>query len=299
MIHKIVDERANAATGSTRVQGALRLTFAYQQDLQQTRLISSEQSPPLRVVRAFPLTDGGALAHLHNLSGGVLGGDQLALSVNVGPRASVQLTSTGATRLYRCRPQMSPASQTTGIQVQEGGLLEYLPDPLIPFASARYRQNSAIELADDAGLFWWEIVAPGRAARGELFAYDWLHLSTTITAQGRPLAIERYTLEPQRKAISSLARLGPYHYFCSLYICRVGVDAARWLKLERILNTLAYQLSTPDEVSWGASSLVAHGLVVRGVSRQGHRLTTGLMKFWQEAKPALYGREAIPPRKTY
>ncbi len=299
MIHKIANEPANTPTSSTRVQGALRLTFAYQQDLQQTALIACEQSPPLRVVRAFPLADGAALAHLHNLSGGVLGGDQLALSVNVGPRASVQLTSTGATRLYRCRPQMSAASQTTSIQVQEGGLLEYLPDPLIPFAGARYRQSCAIDLADDAGLFWWETVAPGRTARGELFAYDQLHLSTKITAHGRPLAIERYTLEPQRKSISSLARLGPYHYFCSLYVCRVGVDAARWLKLERALNELAYQISTPGEVSWGASCLVAHGLAVRGMSYQGHRLTSGLMKFWQEAKLALYRREAIPPRKVH
>jgi urease accessory protein len=296
VIHKIVYE---PAISGTRVKGALRLIFAYQHDLRQTRLITSEQSPSLRVVRAFSLADGAALAHLHNLSGGILGGDQLALSVNVGPRASVQLTSTGATRLYRCRPQMSAASQTTSIQVQEGGLLEYLPDPLIPFAGARYRQSSTIELADDAGLFWWETVAPGRAARGEIFAYDQLHLSTTITAQGRPLAIERYTLEPQHKSISSLARLGPYHYFCSLYICRVGVDAARWLKLERALNALAYEISASGEVNWGASCLVAHGLVVRGVSCQGYRLTTGLMKFWQEAKQALYGREAIPPRKVH
>jgi urease accessory protein len=294
-----VDEHSLPAIGNTQVKGQLRLTFAYQQDQQQTRLITCEQSPPLRVVRAFSQPDGAALAHLHNLSGGILGGDQLALTVNVGAKASVQLTSTGATRLYRCRPGMVAASQTTTIQVQEGGLLEYLPDPLIPFAGARYHQYSTIELADDAGLFWWETVAPGRAARGELFAYDQLHLLTKITAQGRPLAIERFTLEPQRKPISSLARLGPYNYFCSLYICRVGVDAARWLKLERTLNALAYQISTPNDVSWGVSCLVAHGLVVRGVSCQGYKITAGLMKFWQEAKQILYGREAILPRKIH
>jgi urease accessory protein len=299
VLDKIVDEHSLPATGKTQVRAQLRLTFAYQQDRQQTRLITCEQSPPLQVVRAFSLPDGAALAHLHNLSGGVLGGDQLALAVNVGPQASVQLTSTGATRLYRCRPQMSAASQTTTVQVQEGGLLEYLPDQLIPFAGARYHQYSTIDLADDAGLFWWETVAPGRAARGELFAYDQLHLSTRIAAQGRPLAIERFTLEPQCKSLSSLARLGPYKYFCSLYICRVGLDAARWLKLERTLNTLAYQISTPDDISWGVSCLVAHGLVVRGVSCQGYKLTAGLLKFWQEAKLALYGREAIPPRKIY
>lgn len=285
--------------GRTQVRGRLGLVFAYQHDLQQTRLIACEQSPPLRVVRAFPLQDGAALVHLHNLSGGVLGGDQLVLDVDIEPLAGVQLTTTGATRLYRCRPGMLYASQTTTIRVQKGGLLEYLPDPLIPFAGARYLQHTTIELADDAGLFWWETIAPGRTARGESFAYHVLHLSTKITAQGRPIAIERFTLEPRQQNLSSLARLGPYSYFCSLYICRVGVEAAHWLKLERTLNMLAYEISIPGEISWGVSSLVAHGLVIRGMSCQGHRITSGLTRFWQEAKRVLYGREAILPRKVY
>lgn len=292
-------QTAHTSPSIAQVRGHLGLRFAYQHDGQQTRLVSSEQSPPLRVVRAFSLQDGAALVHLHNLSGGVLGGDQLTLDVDVEPQASVQLTTTGATRLYRCRPEMSAAVQTTTIQVQQGGLLEYLPDPLIPFAGSRYRQQTTIDLAEDAGLFWWETIAPGRTARGELFAYDQLHVSTKITAQGKPLAIERYTLEPQHQRLASLARLGPYSYFCSMYICRVGLDAANWLKLERTLNTLAYQISVPGSILWGVSSLVAHGLVVRGVSCQGYTITGGLTKFWQEAKQALYEREAIPPRKVY
>jgi urease accessory protein len=292
-------QTAHTSPSVAEVRGHLGLHFAYYQAGQQTRLVASEQSPPLRVVRAFSLQDGTALVHLHNLSGGILGGDQLTLNVDVGSQASVQLTTTGATRLYRCRPGTPAAEQTTTIQVQRGGLLEYLPDPLIPFAGSRYRQQTTIELAEGAGLFWWETTAPGRTARGELFAYDQLHISAKITSQGRLLALERYNLEPQQQRLASLARLGPYTYFCSMYICRVGLDAASWLKLERTLNTLAYQISTPGSIVWGVSSLVAHGLAVRGVSCQGYTIAGGLTKFWQEAKQALYGREAIPPRKVY
>ena len=299
MRDNIVDKLFLPANGEAQVRGRLDLTFAYQRDLRQTRLAACEQYPPLRVIRAFPLQDGAALVHLHNLSGGVLGGDQLTLNVTVEPHASVQLTTTGATRLYRSHPETPVASQTTTIQVQEGGLLEYLPDPLIPFAGARYRQQTTIELAHDAGLFWWETIAPGRAARGERFAYYLLRLSTTITAQGRPLALERFALEPRQQTLSSLARLGSYDYFCSMYICRAGVEEAHWLRLERALNVLAYQLSVPGEICWGAGCLVAHGLVIRGVSRQGHTITRGLSRFWHEAKRDLYGREAIPPRKVY
>jgi urease accessory protein len=285
--------------GRQNVNGRLHLGFLYDRTARQSRLAVYEQQPPLKVIRAFPLPQGGALVHLHNLSGGVLGGDQLSLTVDVEAGAYAQLTSTSATRLYRSRPNMPAARQTSTIHVREGGLLEYLPDPLIPFAGSHYRQHTHIELAADAGLFWWETVAPGRRARDELFDYDLLHVGLDITTPRKPLAIERLKLEPQARPLSSLARLGPYHYFCSFYICRVGLEAARWSNLERTLSELAYELSHPGETCWAVSTLIAHGLVVRALSCQGRDIATGLLAFWQAAKQALYGQDAVPPRKIY
>jgi len=178
-------------------------------------------------------------------------------------------------------------------------LLEYLPDPLIPFAGSRYQQHTHIDLAYDAGLFWWETITPGREAHGEVFGYEKLYLMAEITAQGKPLAIERMKIEPQQRAPSSLTRLGSFPYFCSFYICKVGLQATRWLQLEQQLSTLAQELSRPMDISWGVSTLVAHGLLVRAVSRQGRDIATGLLAFWRAAKLALYGQEAIPPRKIY
>src|SRR5689334_6011966 len=79
--------------GKARVEGTLELTFGYDPRVQQTRLVQSKQQAPLRVIRPFSLPGGGALLHLHNVSGGVLGGDRLRLNVEVGAGASVQLTS--------------------------------------------------------------------------------------------------------------------------------------------------------------------------------------------------------------
>lgn len=283
---------------TSKVQGRLHLGFIYNQAMQQTRLLVREQQPPLKVIRAFPIAEGGALVHLHNLSGGVLGGDQLELNVDVGPKAYAQLTSTGATRVYRSHSEAPMAVQTSDIYVGEGGLLEYLPDALIPFAGSRYQQQTRIELAADAGLFWWEIVAPGRIACGECFDYEQLQIGLHLSAQGKPLAIERFTLEPRCRRLSSLARLGSYLYFCSFYVCRVGLEAACWSRLERELSVLAQQLTRPAETSWAVSTLVADGLVIRALSRQGREIATGLMVFWRAAKLALYQRQAIAPRKV-
>lgn len=280
------------------VRASLRLEFARDPATCQTVLARSAQEPPLRVVRAFSLADGSALAHLHNVSGGLLGGDELALSVEVGAGASVQLTTTGATRIYRPRKEALPTLQRNQISVAENALLEYVPDPILPFAGSRFAQRTTIQLAPGAGLFWWEILAPGREARGEVFEYESLEMKTDLVAGGRLIAAESIRLTTRDSAVSSLARLGSYRYWASFYICRVGADAAVWNRAESELREEARSFTRPGETLWGISTLVAHGLVVRALARHGRDIVSGLHSLWASAKKILYNREAIPPRKV-
>lgn len=281
------------------VNGRLRLDVAHDEHRSRSVVHVREQHPPLQLVRSFALPHGAVLAHLHNIGGGVLGGDRLDVAIHVGPEAQAQITTTGATRIYRSRAGASSATQTNTITIGEGGLLEYVPDTLIPFAGSRYRQTTQIELATGAGLFWWETVAPGRTARGEVFAYDLLDLSVDIVVNGRPIAIERVRLEPAQQRLSALARLGPYRYWTTFYVCKGGVDPARWLALETHLSGLAQELTTREMIVWGVSTLAAHGLTIRALSVSERQILPGLHAFWRAAKQELYSQAAVPPRKVY
>lgn len=280
------------------LEASLALDFARDESSGRTVLAASTQEPPLRVVRAFELEDSSALAHLHNVSGGLLGGDHLALRVRVGPGASAQITTTGATRIYRPRGESTGVTQSNEIQIAENALLEYVPDAIIPFAGARFLQRTAIHLARGAGLFWWEILSPGREAHGEVFQYECVEMATDVVAAGRAIAAERVRLEPKKYALESVARLGPYRYWTTFYICRMGLGAEAWLAAEEHLREVAGKLARPGEVLWGTSTLVAHGLVVRGLARRGRDVQQGLHAIWRAAKLLLYGREAVPPRKV-
>jgi urease accessory protein len=281
-----------------RSDGRLSLRFEYDTHLSRTLLHVIEQRQPLKVVRAFDLDGGASLVHLHNLSGGVLGGDRLSLELSVGNGAHAQVTSTGATRLYRSPPQASPADFTAQVQVGDGALLEYLPDPVIPFAGSRYAQHGSVNLSPGAGLFWWDTVAPGREASGEIFSYDALSLSFELRVDGTPVAIDRNDLHPAARDLRSPARLGPYLHFSSFYICLAGAAEHTWRDLEKNLLDLAGQLTSPV-IIWGLTRLPAHGLVVRALSRNGRDIARGLVAFWRVAKQALYGRDAVIPRKIY
>jgi urease accessory protein len=282
----------------SRVVAKLHLEFARNFTSGATYLARGEEQPPLKVVRAFSLPDGSALVHLHNVSGGLLGGDQLTQQIILGEDASVQVTTTGATRVYRHKPGLDPTRQHNEFVVGKNALLEYLPDATIPYAAARYQQHSSIHLEAGAGLFWWEILSPGREARGELFCYDEVSVRTRIAAAGKIIAAENLWLRPDSREVTSFSRFGPYRYLATFYICRVGFAPSAWRATEDYLRELTNGLTREGETLWGVSTLPAHGLVTRCLARGSRELLPGLQTIWRAAKRRLYDLDAIPPRKV-
>jgi urease accessory protein len=297
-IQEVVSAARSGANLAGRVDASVSLVFERRETDGVTVLSEVAQTPPLRVIRAFSAEDQSALAHLHNVSGGVLGGDRLALSVGVGAGANAQLTTTGATRVYRSRRDTLSAIQINDIVVEENGLLEYVPDAIIPFAGARFRQETRIQLSTGAGLFWWEILAPGREARGECFEYGRVSLKTEIRACGELIAFENVGLAPAEIRMDAIARLGVYRYWTTFYICRAGVQPANWLAAEAELREAAGPWCKAGEMLWSVSTLPAHGLAIRGLARSGREILPALQALWRSAKRLLFGRAPILPRKV-
>src|SRR6266566_4187571 len=91
---------ATKETGRSR-PSLLDLRFSLEND--STRMRVFRQDPPWRAIRAFQNPQRQAVVHLHNVSGGILAGDLLDLSLEAGKATRVQVTSVGATRIYRRR----------------------------------------------------------------------------------------------------------------------------------------------------------------------------------------------------
>jgi urease accessory protein len=271
-----------------------------------TRLQIATQEPPWRVIRAFELENGAALAHLHNVSGGILAGDHLSLDIELAAGASAQVTTTSSTRLYRHRPGSPDSSQLTTITIGDGALLEYLPDAIIPYAGSRHTQRTEILLGEHATLFWWETLAPGRHAMGETFAFDRLKIETSVRSARQPLLIEDFELEPLKRPLESAARLGGYTHLANFYAFRTGCSSSSWRELENLLNEFAGSVDKKDSGCkkdgssssiWGASTLAADGVILRGLSHTARDLPATLAGAWSIARRFLTGENALPPRK--
>jgi urease accessory protein len=272
-----------------------QLSLCFERD----RFRVTRQDPPWKVVRAFALPGSGCLVHLNNVSGGVLAGDRLALAVEVQEGAAAQITTTGATRLYRHRAGAADSEQRAIFLVANGGLLEYLPDAMIPYAGSRHLQQTEIRLGRRSTLFWWEVLAPGRLAAGERFAFERLRVKTAVYAGVRPVLQEDYLLEPAVKDPSATARMSRYSHTASFCVVQEGRPPAFWRALEDRLNELARERTRHGQAVWGASMLWSDGVVVRGLSMSACFIHETLIEFWGVARVAVTGMDAVPPRKVY
>ncbi|MDQ7806080.1 urease accessory protein UreD [Amycolatopsis sp. A133] len=91
-----------------------------------------------------------------------LGGDDLRLTVRVGPGASLRLSGVAATLALPGLHGESSLS-TVDVVVEDGGSLEYLPEPTVITARARHRAVFRAALASDAYLHTREVLVLGRA----------------------------------------------------------------------------------------------------------------------------------------
>ena len=109
--------------------------------------------------------------------GGLVGGDQIDLSVTVQADCKLALLTQGSTKIFKQRkatgdiqtssPPTSITSQSMKVVIEQGGLLALLPDPIQPFADSCYNQYQSFEMHPSGNLILLDWITSGRPARGE------------------------------------------------------------------------------------------------------------------------------------
>ncbi|GLY69200.1 urease accessory protein UreD [Amycolatopsis taiwanensis] len=119
-------------------------------------------SPLTLVPRHASVGDPGArVVHMVNSASAPLGGDELRLSVRVGPRARLRLSGVAAT-LALPGPHAGGSVSTVDIEVGFGAVLEYLPEPTVVTARARHTAELIMSLSPGARLRTREVLVLGR-----------------------------------------------------------------------------------------------------------------------------------------
>ena len=134
----------------------------------------------------FPRAGDMLQSILINTSGGVTGGDRLALEAGVGAGAALSLTTQAAERAYRSLDG-SPGQVSSRITVGDDALLHWLPQELILFEGCALTRTLEIDLSASSRFLMVEPVIFGRVAMGETLTSGAFHDEITVRREGRPL----------------------------------------------------------------------------------------------------------------
>jgi urease accessory protein len=155
------------AIGHQRVDGAARLAVRRAGD-GASRIAELYQRAPVRLL--FPDPPAGEPPHavLLTTSGGLTGGDRLAVTIAAGPGAAVVVSAQAAEKIYPC--DGVDCTVGIGLSVAEAASAEWLMQETILFDGASLCRRVDADVAPSGRLLAVESLIFGRRGMGEDFA---------------------------------------------------------------------------------------------------------------------------------
>ncbi|MCF6338068.1 MAG: urease accessory protein UreD [Gammaproteobacteria bacterium] len=276
---------AKLATNPASAMGwQARLELGFANINARTRLKHSHHIGPLRVQRAF--YPEGNLAHMYILHppGGVVGGDQLHITLDIAHQAQVLCTTPGSGKFYLSAGEWALLEQM--LCVKPGASLEWFPHENILFAGARLRVRTRIELEDDAVFMGWDITCLGRPGSHERFEHGAFDSRLEFYHNQKLLLVENQrVLDIQTLGAAAGLRGQPMQATLLAFPCHKS-------HLEQARNSLGKNGASPLT----GATLIDGLLVVRVLGNNSETLKQQLIIIWQTLRPELLGRPAILPR---
>lgn len=127
------------------------------------------------------------------LGGGLVGGDEIDLRVEVTEGARALLTTQASTKVFR---SIRRSRQTLSGRADANALLAVVPDPVVCFAEADFIQTQGYDLHRDASLVVVDWMTSGRHEAGERWAFSRYESRFDISRGSQRVFLDRLVLEP-------------------------------------------------------------------------------------------------------
>jgi urease accessory protein len=245
--------------GSPGKVGILELDFELRgtPSRQRTDLVHHYQKTPLQIMRPLyynALRPDMPYTYILTTGGGVLHGDRQRTDLRFGENTSAHVTTQTHTKLYRM--ETGYATALVNIEAEAGAYVEYLPDPVIPFAGSRYYQRTAVSLHEGATLVTGETIYAGRLTRGERNAYEVYASDFEVRRPNlTPVAFDRVRLVPEGGRVGGPAVLDGRDIFSTLYVLSPLVPAAQVAAALHAAVDAVISASDDDQARFGVSVL--------------------------------------------
>lgn len=158
------------------------------------------------------------------------------------------------------------------LRLGEGARLELMPDQLIAYREASYRQNIHITVRPSSSLVMAEVITPGWSPDGASFRYEELRLRNEIRVEtddgGQLLALDNLLIRPPHSDVTGLGYMEGFSHLGSLVVVDPRVEQALADELHAV--TADHQAHTG--ISLTRSLAGTTGLVLRSLSNSTEEL---------------------------
>lgn len=278
-----------AAVGSPGKDGVLELRFAATSE--GTRLVHDYATVPFHLSGTLdygPPADARTV-FLQSPTGGVAQGDRHDVTVEVGPDAIAHVSTQSSTKVQSMTQNYAAADTT--LSVGRGGHLDYVPEPTILHANARYHQDLTLDLAPDATAVLSDVLVPGRLARGERFAFERYLARTQGTGPDGLLFEETTDLAPAETDPTKPGVLGEFTVLGTTLVVAPDEDTTG-------LSDALHAAVADAEAEAGATALPNDaGVLVRALGDRAETVSETLHAAWDRARRDLVGAPAPSGRK--
>nr|WP_310203801.1 urease accessory protein UreD [Paenarthrobacter nitroguajacolicus] len=250
----------------------------------------------LRVLRPHYLDESGQVCYVMvNPGGAYLGADLFLIEVEVEAGAGLLLTTQSATKVYRTPGSF--AEQRMQVRLGEGSRLELMPDQLIAYREASYRQNTRMSLHPTSSLVMAEVITPGWSPDGASFKYEEVRLRNEIHVHagegGKLLALDNLLIRPPLGDVTGMGFMEGFSHLGSLLVVDRRVDQA----LADELHGITRDFDAYTGVSLTAAIAGTAGLVLRSLSNSTEELTALLGVCAGVLRERWYGQGPLNLRK--
>ncbi len=266
-------------------QAQLRLEFKASNT--RTVISKTEHKGPLAIQR--PFYPEGDVCHVYLLHppGGVVGGDQLHIDVNLQQQAQVLITTPGATKFYRNTGQLAIQKQT--LTIGSDCALEWFPQENIFFDKTHSELHTRVMLQESARFMGWEIQCYGRPAANEKFTAGQVTTKLEIFRNDMPLLLDRLQLNNANEINSSIC-VNSYPCFGTF----ISTHATTEL-LGRARLAIASIATDSNELEIGIT-LLDDVLIARCLGQYAEQVSQVLKAIWSALRDEIMQRPVCLPR---
>jgi urease accessory protein len=229
-------------------------------------LLDFSHDGPLRILQSL-YPEGDAVCHnvLVHPPGGVAGGDDLDMTVQVQEGAHALITTPGATRFYKTSGDA--AIQRTRVKLSDGARLEWLPLENIAYSGCIAENRLQLDLAPTAQMIGWDITALGLPAAELPFERGQFTLHTELLdSQGGHspwLERGRIAADDQRLLTSPIGMNGHTCLVTLFFIAGCAIDT---MTTERFLSKSREIIAThPLHATTGITRAQSQVIVLRAL----------------------------------